>query len=123
MKFIASARRRQSRNGTCPYCGTTLEPETGNCPECSRSVLERGEALEEKVTRALATLDSDENDKDALFTLGAYLLLEGKAQEALETLNRLTLLDLDYPGLWRVKALVFEKLGKKGAAAWALERA
>ncbi len=74
-------------------------------------------------TRALTALDLDENDKDALFTLGAYLLLDGKAQEALETLNRLTLLDPDYPGLWRVKALVFEKLGNKGAAAWALERA
>ncbi len=48
---------------------------------------------------------------------------EGEAQEALGTLNRLTLLDPDYPGLWRVKALVFEKLGKKGAAAWALEHA
>ncbi len=109
--------------GTCPYCGTILEPETGNCPECAHSVLDRGEALEAKVKRALAILDLDENDTDALFTLGAYLLLDGKAQEALDTLNRLTLLDPDYPGLWRVKAQVFEKLGKKGAAAWARERA
>ncbi len=56
--------------GTCPYCGTILEPDTGNCPECARSVLDRGEAMEERVTRALSTLELDENDKDALFTLG-----------------------------------------------------
>ncbi len=49
--------------------------------------------------------------------------MDGKAHEALDTLNRLTLLDPDYPGLWRVRALVFEKLGNKGAAAWALEHA
>ncbi len=109
--------------GSCPYCGTTLEPETGNCPECERSMLDSGEALEEKVTRVLATLELDENDTEALFALGTYLLLDGKAQEALDTLNRLTLLDPDYPGLWRVKALVFEKLGKKGAAESALVQA
>ena len=109
--------------GTCPHCATPLEPETGNCSGCGRSVLSQGEALEEKVKRALAILDLDENDTDALFTLGAYLLLDGKAQEALDTLNRLTLLDPVYPGLWWVKAQVFEKLGITKAAGSALARA
>ncbi|MEE9164484.1 MAG: tetratricopeptide repeat protein [Thermoplasmata archaeon] len=108
---------------TCPHCETALEPETGNCPGCGRSVLGQGEALEAKVTRALAILDLDENDTDALFTLGAYLLLDDKVQEALDTLNRLTLLDPEYPGLWWVKAQVFEKLGLKKAVESALERA
>ncbi|MEE9181852.1 MAG: DUF2341 domain-containing protein [candidate division NC10 bacterium] len=109
--------------GSCLYCGTAVEPETGNCPECGRSVLDSYEALEENVTWVLATLELDENDPEALFTLGTCLLLDGKAQEALDTLNRLTLLDPDYPGLWRVKALVFEKLGNKGAAESALVQA
>ncbi|MFQ6012542.1 MAG: hypothetical protein ACE5LS_02735 [Thermoplasmata archaeon] len=108
---------------TCPHCSAALEPETGNCPGCGRSVLDQGEALEAKVTRALAILDLDENDTDALFTLGAYLLLDGKAQESLDTLNRLTLLDPAYPGLWWVKAQVFEKLGNKKAAESAMNRA
>lgn len=109
--------------GSCPYCGTTVEPETGNCPECIGSVLGEGKALEEKMTRVLATLEPDENDAEALFTLGTYLLLDGKAQKALDTLNRLTLLDPDYPGLWRAKALIFEKLGNKNAAESALVQA
>ncbi len=108
---------------TCPHCSATLELEAGNCPSCGHSVLDQGEALEAKVTRALAILDLDENDTDALFTLGAYLLLDGKIQESLETLNRLTLLDASYPGLWWVKAQVFEKLGNKQAAKSAMARA
>ncbi len=108
---------------TCPHCSTPLELQAGNCPNCGHSVLDRGEALEAKVTRALAILELDENDVDALFTLGAYLLLDGKIQESLETLNRLTLLDARYPGLWWVKAQLFEKLGNKKAAESALARA
>lgn len=108
---------------TCPHCSSTLELEAGNCPSCGHSVLDQGEALEAKVTRALAVLDLDENDADALFTLGAYLLLDGKVQESLDTLNRLTLIDSSYPGLWWVKAQVFEKLGNKQAAESALTRA
>ena len=108
---------------TCPHCSTPLELELGNCPNCGHSVLDQGEALEAKVTRALAILELDENDADALFTLGAYLLLDGKNQESLETLNRLTLLDPGYPGLWWVKAQLFEKLGNKKAAESALARA
>ncbi len=61
---------------TCPHCSATRELEAGNCPNCGHSVLDQGEALEAKVTRALAILDLDENDTDALFTLGAYLLLD-----------------------------------------------
>ncbi len=109
--------------GSCLYCGTTVDPATGNCSECVRSRLATSDALEEEVTRALATLELDENDTAALFTLGTYLLLDGKDQQALDTLNRLTLLDPDYPGLWRAKALIFEKLGNKGAAEWALIQA
>ncbi len=108
---------------TCPHCSAILELEAGNCPNCGHSVLDQGEALEAKVTRALAILDLDENDTDALFTLGAYLLLDGKIQESLETLNRLTLLDAGYPGLWWVKAQIFEKLGNRQAAESAMARA
>ena len=107
----------------CPHCSATLELEAGNCPNCGHSVLDQGEALEAKVTRALAILEMDESDADALFTLGAYLLLDGKIQESLETLNRLTLLNASYPGLWWVKAQVFEKLGNKKAAESAFARA
>ncbi len=109
--------------GSCLYCGTTVEPETGDCPECGRSALDSGGALEENVTKALARLELAEDDTVALFTLGTSLLLDGRAREALDALNRLTLLDPDYPGLWRVKALVFEKLGNKGAAESALVQA
>ncbi|MEE9174511.1 MAG: tetratricopeptide repeat protein [Thermoplasmata archaeon] len=108
---------------TCPHCSAMIQFGEGNCPSCGYSVLDQGEALEAKVTRAMAILELDENDTDALFTLGAYLLLDGKVEKALETLNRLTLLDASYPGLWWVKAQVFEKLGNKKAAESAIARA
>ncbi|MFQ5985800.1 MAG: tetratricopeptide repeat protein [Thermoplasmata archaeon] len=124
-KSKESKERAAGRTGPekCPHCSATLELEAGNCPNCGHSVLDQGEALEAKVTRALAILDLDENDVDALFTLGAYLLLDGKVKEALDTLDRLTLLDPSYPGLWWVKAQAFEKLGNKKAAESAMERA
>ncbi|MEE9197350.1 MAG: hypothetical protein V3U45_04335 [bacterium] len=115
--------REKTAPDTCPHCSATLELEAGNCPNCGHSVLDQGEALEAKLTRALAILELDENDTDALFTLGAYLLLDGKIQESLESLNRLTLLDAGYPGLWWVKAQIFEKLGNRQAAKSAMARA
>jgi tetratricopeptide (TPR) repeat protein len=114
---------RTDEASTCTHCSATIEVGEGNCPNCGHSVLDQGEVLEEKVGRAIAILELDEDDTDALFTLGAYLLLDGKVEKALETLNRLTLLDPTYPGLWWVKARVFEKLGNAKAAESAIARA
>lgn len=58
----------------------------------------------------------DGEERDALFTLGAYLALQGQYEEALEVLNQLSKLDLEYPGLWWVKARVFQQMGKREAA-------
>ncbi len=81
------------------------------------------ETLEERLGQARARLEENEEDKDALFTLGAYLTVKEQHQEALEVLNRLTVLDFNYPGLWWLKARVFEHLGKSEAAQSALKRA
>ncbi len=75
------------------------------------------EALEERVRKARAKLQVNAEDGDALFTLGAYFAVRGQHQEALEALNKLGARYQQYPGLWWLKARVFQLMGKDKAAS------
>ncbi len=107
----------------CPHCNTLVEVDKEWCHGCGRKMEEEVETLEQKVDLARAKLKEDEEDKDALFTMGAYLAVNGEHEGALETLNRLSILDQRYPGLWWLKARVFELMGKREAARSALSMA
>ncbi|MEE9237597.1 MAG: hypothetical protein V3U52_07400, partial [Thermoplasmata archaeon] len=72
---------------------------------------------ERQVKSARARLQSDEEDRDALFTMGAYFAVMGQHQEALMVLNELGALDQEYPGLWWLKTRVFQMMGKPLAAS------
>lgn len=111
----------------CPACGTEVEAEEPWCFGCGQELRESAESFDQALERRLQTartrLAEDEEDRDALFTLGAYQTLQEELPDALATLNRLTLLDADYPGLWWLKARVFAAMGKEQAAEAAMKRA
>ncbi|MEE9174231.1 MAG: tetratricopeptide repeat protein [Thermoplasmata archaeon] len=108
---------------TCPECNTLLEVGEPGCHGCGQELKEEGESLEGRVDRARKSLERNEDDPDALFTLAAYLAVSGQLEEALECLIRLTALDPRYPGLWWVKARVFLDAGKTEAARASLSMA
>lgn len=112
-----------ARTVTCPVCNTLLEVEATFCYGCGQELKEKLETLEQRIEAARARLDQDEKDPDALFTLGAYLATTGQLQEAIDALNRLTMVDQAYPGLWWLKARVFEQMGKREAAQSSMRRA
>ncbi len=72
---------------------------------------------------ARTRLKTDEDDPDALFTLAAYRAVSGDHQEAMEALHKLSRIDNKYPGLWWLKARVFELLGMRDAAEAAIRKA
>ncbi|MEE9237628.1 MAG: hypothetical protein V3U52_07555, partial [Thermoplasmata archaeon] len=71
----------------CPVCNTLIGVEKKWCHGCGREMKEKVEPLERQVKSARARLQSDEEDRDALFTMGAYFAVMGQHQEALMVLN------------------------------------
>lgn len=100
----------------CPHCNTLLRSGSEACYGCGQERKEHVATLEERVSRARARLKEDEEDAEALFTLAAYLAVDGQYEEALERLIRLTALDSRYPGLWWIKARIFGVIGRTEAA-------
>ncbi|MFQ5986013.1 MAG: tetratricopeptide repeat protein, partial [Thermoplasmata archaeon] len=95
---------------------TLVEVAAKWCYGCGREMRTGGRTLEQRAGHSQARLERDERDRDALFTLGAYLALQGQPLEAQELLHRLTKLDPRYPGLWWLKARVFRDMGNLKAA-------
>ncbi len=62
-------------------------------------------------------LAENDRDPDALFTLAALRTLQGKYDEALEWLDVLEEVDSRYPGIWRLKAKIYELKGDTVTAA------
>ena len=100
----------------CRHCNTLVEVGEKWCYGCGREMRSGGRTLEQRAAHSRARLQRNERDRDALFTLGSYLALQGQHPEALELLHRLTKLDPKYPGLWWLKARVFREMGKLKAA-------
>lgn len=100
----------------CRHCHTLVEVGERWCYACGREMRTGGRTLEQRAGHSRAKLERDKRDRDALFTLGAYLALQGQHPEALELLNRLSKVDPTYPGLWWLKARVFRDMGELRAA-------
>ncbi len=101
----------------CPVCNTLVGVEKKWCHGCGREMKEEVEPLERQVKSARARLRKNGEDRDALFTMGACFAIKGQHEEALEALNELGALDEEYPGLWWLKARVFQMMGKPMAAS------
>jgi len=67
-------------------------------------------------------LSADPEDPDALFALAAYLGAEHQSKEAIGLLNDLEKIAPDYPGLWLLKARIYEEAGEKRLASICRER-
>ena len=105
-----------SKTVVCRHCHTLVEVGEKWCYGCGREMRAGGRTLEQRAAHSRARLQRNERDRDALFTLGAYLALQGQHPEALELLNRLSKVDPAYPGLWWLKARVFRDTGDLKAA-------
>ena len=63
-------------------------------------------------------LAANDRDPDALFTLAALRTLQGRFGEALEWLELVEEIEPRYPGIWRLKAKIYELKGDAEAAAF-----
>lgn len=106
----------------CPKCGSSLEGEEcsvcGYTPEDSRLW-----KIREIYERCESRLQEDPQDVDALFTKAAALARLKDYEAAVEVLNELTKLEPRYPGLWMLKAKLFDRLGEEVKANLCRQRA
>ena len=58
-----------------------------------------------------ARLRENPNDVEALFFIGAIYARIGRLRASMMYLDRLSSLDEDYPGIWKLKAGIFKRLG------------
>ncbi len=61
-------------------------------------------------------LAKDENDPDALFVLAALRAQAGHPEEGLSILDRVLVIDPDYPGAWFFKEKLHKMRGEIGPA-------
>lgn len=112
-----------SSTTTCPTCNTLLDVDASWCYGCGREVTEKLKTLDKRMGLARSRLEVNEGDPDALFAMAAFDAVSGDPQAALETLHKLSRIDMEYPGLWWLKARVFELLGMREAAEAAIKKA
>ncbi len=101
----------------CPHCDTVVEVERRWCHGCGREVKGKVESLEQRVDLARARLKEDSKDGDALFTMGVYYAVNGRYEEAMEALDKLSTLEEQYPGLSWLKRAVLELMVKRKVAS------
>jgi len=63
-------------------------------------------------------LAENERDPDALFTLAALKTIQGRFDEALRWLSVLEETEPKYPGIWRLKAKIYDLKGDAEAASF-----
>lgn len=63
-------------------------------------------------------LKENERDPDAIFTFVALRTLQGRYEEALEWMRVLEEVAPKYPGIWRLKAKIYELMGDAETAAF-----
>lgn len=75
----------------------------------------RAKQLDHEVLNLLKTCDlrieKDPRDADAWFSKGLALAKLEKYEDALYCLNKVTVIQVDYPSVWRLKAKIYEILG------------
>ncbi len=68
-------------------------------------------------------LRRDPDDADALFFVGAIYAKIGKLRASMMYLDRLSSLREDYPGIWKLKAGIFKRLGDEDLSTACLRKA
>ena len=63
-------------------------------------------------------LAANDRDPDALFTMAALKTIQGRFDEALEWLAMLDEIEPSYPGVWRLKAKIYELKGDAETASF-----
>ncbi len=61
---------------------------------------------------------ANDKDPDVLFTYAALRTIQGKFTEAIEWLHQLEDVEPRYPGMWRLKAKIYELMGDAETAAF-----
>lgn len=106
----------------CPQCGSSLEGET--CTTCGYIRDDsRLDKIKQIYERCKARLQEDPKDVDAMFTKAAALARMKDFEASVETLNELTKRDPRYPGLWMLKAKLYDRLGEEVKANLCRQRA
>ncbi len=107
---------------SCPQCGTLIEEE--ECPVCGYAPgddqLWKAKELYQK---AEERLKENPTDVQALFTKAAALAKMDDYREAINVLNELTINDPRYPGMWMLKAKLYDRLGEQAKANLCRQRA
>ncbi len=86
--------------------------------------MERRKSLfEHRLEEIDRRLVSDPNDVDALFAKATYLAMRLQYAEASEILDEVTRLSPYYPGVWHLKAKVYELMGNQDMADLCAKRA
>ncbi len=106
----------------CPQCGTPLEGE--ECNVCGYTEDDsRLWKIKEIYERCEEKLKEDPKDLDALFTKAAALARMKEYDPAIGVLNELTKHDPRYPGIWMLKAKIYDRLGDEVKANLCRQRA
>ncbi len=86
--------------------------------------IERRRVLFEKRLEAIdRRLASDPKDVDALFAKATYLAMRGRHDDSMRVLDEVTRLSPYYPGVWHLKAKVYEMMGDHEKAELCRKRA
>ncbi len=67
--------------------------------------------------QAAAEKEAGEKNPDVLFTIAAVNMANGQYHKALQCIKELEELDPEYPGLWRLRAKVYELMGNPEMAS------
>lgn len=106
----------------CPQCGTLIEGE--ECLICGYAPSEearlQARSILEKVEERLKKRPTD---LQGLYTKAAALAKMDQYREAIGVLNELTIHDPRYPGIWMLKAKLYDRLGETAKAHLCRQRA
>ncbi len=112
----------------CPLCGTILEVGEHVCYQCGMKFKEESEAaVDDDLLSRLEEVDGriqdDPDDIELWFLKGEILAKMDRTEESIKSLNEVTRIDPNYPGVWNMKAEVFTKMGEHKKAASCYKRA
>lgn len=108
--------RKESLTATLLQTVAAASREDGDAAPTPRrldpaEVRRRQAIFEKRVKEADRRLEADGQDQDALFAKATYLALRKGYSEAIDLLNALTHLNPRYPGVWYLKAKIYELMG------------
>lgn len=108
---------------------STISTPAEGQEETTVSLADQGEAerrrslFENRLRQMDQRLASDPGDVDALFAKATYLAMRKQYDDATKALDEITRLSPYYPGVWHLKAKVYELMGDKAMAELCTKRA